>query len=301
MQKEKYNNIVCFGEVLWDMLPTGAKPGGAPLNVAIHLNRHGQSPTLISKVGNDRDGENLLEFLMKSGVNTETIQKDNKLPTSKVLVHLDEHKNATYEICEPVAWDNIQANETNKNVTVKADLIIFGSLVLRNQTSRTTLFQLLESSKGIRLLDVNLRPPYDKQKSVEELLHKSDFIKLNDDELLVIARWNNKEGNEIELIKWLTDFYKCKTVCVTRGAKGAIFYIENKFYEHPGFKVNAVDTVGAGDSFLASLVTSLSKNIHPQNALENACATGAFVASQKGAVPEYSEKEIKEIIKFSKQ
>jgi len=301
MQKKIYKHIICFGEVLWDMLPTGAQPGGALLNVAIHLKKQGQNPTLISKIGNDNDGEILLDFLKKSGINTTTIQKDNKLSTSKVLVHIDKNKNASYEICEPVAWDNIQINEANKNAAVNADLIIFGSLALRKQTSRTTLFQLLDISKATRLLDVNLRPPYDKQKIVEELLHKSDFIKLNDDELDVIASWSNKKGSIPELINWLAEFYKCKTVCVTRGANGAALYIENKFYEHPGFKVKAADTVGAGDSFLASLVANLSENIHPQKALENACATGAFVATQKGAVPDYTDIEIEKIISSNKK
>ncbi|NQU54168.1 MAG: carbohydrate kinase [Bacteroidetes bacterium] len=296
MQKEKYNNILCFGEVLWDMLPTGAKPGGAPLNVAIHLKKQGQNPKVISKIGDDNDGENLLNFLSESGVNTDTIQKDNKLATSKVLVHLDENKNATYEICEPVAWDNIELNETNKNAATQANLIVFGSLASRNKITRTTLFQLLEYSTATRLLDVNLRPPFDKQETVEELLHKSDFIKLNDDELVIIAAWNNKKGNETELIKWLANHFNCQTVCVTRGANGAVLFIENNIYEHTGFQVKTVDTVGAGDSFLASLIANLSKNIHPKKVLEYACATGAFVASQPGAVPEYSEKDINQII-----
>lgn len=301
MQKQIFSNIICFGEVLWDMLPTGAQPGGAPLNVAIHLKRHKQHPMLISKVGIDKNGNNLLDFLRKSDVKTDAIQIDNKLPTSTVLVHLDESKNATYEICEPVAWDNIQINETNKKAAINADLIIFGSLALRSQASRTTLFQLLDISKATRLLDVNLRPPYDKQEMVEELLFKSDFIKLNDDELFIIASWNNKKGSITELINWFTKFYNCNTVCVTRGAHGAVLFKENKFYEHPGFKVNTVDTVGSGDSFLASLVASLTRNIHPKKALEKACATGAFVASQKGAVPDYSENEIEKIIKSKKQ
>lgn len=300
MQKGRYNNILCFGEVLWDMLPTGAKPGGAPLNVAIHLKKQGQNPIVISKIGDDNDGKNLLNFLSKSGINTNTIQKDNKLATSKVLVHLDDNKNATYEICEPVAWDNIQLNETTKNATNKIDLIVFGSLASRNQTTRKTLFQLLDSSTAPRLLDVNLRPPFDKQELVEMLLYKSDFIKLNDDELLIIAGWNNKKGNETELIKWLANHFNCQTVCVTRGAHGAVLFIENNLYEHSGFQVNAVDTVGAGDSFLASLIANLSKNCHPAKALEYACATGAFVASKPGAVPDYSEKDIQQLIISSK-
>ncbi|MEN8115930.1 MAG: carbohydrate kinase [Bacteroidota bacterium] len=297
MQKKVFQNIICFGEVLWDMLPTGAKPGGAPLNVAIHLKKQGQDPILISRIGNDEEGEKLLQFLTESEIDTQFIQKDKELSTSKVLVHLDENRNATYEICEPVAWDNILYQSEVKEVTQNADLFIFGSLASRNYATLNTLFQILENSKAQRLMDVNLRPPYNKKEVVEKLLFLSDVVKLNDDELGEIADWHNKSGNENELIDWFAGYYNCTTLCVTRGANGAALLVGNKLYEHPGFKVDAVDTVGSGDSFLASLVANLSKNSSPKKALEQACATGAFVASQNGAVPGYSEKEIQNIIK----
>ncbi len=296
MQKEKYKNIICFGEVLWDMLPSGAKPGGAPLNVAIHLKKQGINPMLISKIGSDGNGDNLIEFLKNSGLKTDIIQKDTKLPTSEVLVHLDENKNATYEICEPVAWDNILINPEIINLAKTADLIIYGSLASRNKTTRNTLFSILEKSSATRLVDINLRAPYDNREWIEELLHISDFAKLNDDELIKIAGWNNRPGSEEELIRWFSDHFKCPTVCITRGANGAILFINSIFYSHSGFTVNAIDTVGSGDSFLASLVVNLSKNIHPEKVLEKACATGAFVASQSGAVPHYSGKDIEKII-----
>jgi fructokinase len=296
MQKEKYTHILCFGEVLWDMLPSGEKPGGAPLNVAIHLKRQGIKPSLISKTGSDEGGDKLRAFLIKSKLNTELIQNDNKLATSKVLVHLDVQKNAPYEICEPVAWDNILFTPQVDKVAKEADLVIYGSLASRNKTTRETLFQILESSNATRLVDINLRAPYDKQEWIEELLQISDFAKLNDDELIKISNWSGISGSEKELIIWFAKHFNCPTICVTRGSKGAIIYSNENFYEHTGFKVDAVDTVGAGDSFLASLVASLSKNTQPEKALELACATGAFVASQSGAVPTYSEKEITQII-----
>ncbi|MFW6309913.1 MAG: carbohydrate kinase family protein [Prolixibacteraceae bacterium] len=297
MQKSKFNNIICFGEVLWDMLPAGAKPGGAPLNAAIHLNKHRIHPTLVSKVGDDTEGEELKEFLNRSGLSTAFIQTDISLPTSKVLVTLDKQKNASYNIIEPVAWDNIQYTSDLEQAARLADLILFGSLASRSNITRKTLYQLLETSKAIRLLDVNLRPPFDKQEFIEELLQKSDFIKLNNDELQQIAMWNNINGSEKERIHRLAQFYNCDSICVTRGAGGAVFYVNQIFYEHPGFQVNAVDTVGAGDAFLASLLAKLSNGHSPQDALEYACATGALVASRKGAVPDYSEADIKKIKK----
>jgi len=290
------NQIICFGEVLWDMLPTGAKPGGALLNVAVHLKKQGQNPALVSKIGNDKNGQQLLDFLNQSDVATHFIQTDEELATSQVLVHLDENNNASYEICEPVAWDAIRINDDLKELAKNAELIIFGTLALRNETSRNTLLQLIENTSATLLLDVNLRPPFSTRPIVEEMLYKANMVKLNNDELAEIASWNNVSGDEKSLIKFMAEYYNCPTICVTRGDKGAVLFTENTFYEHPGFKVVATDTVGAGDSFLASLISNLLIQKTPKKSLEYACATGAYVASQKGAVPEYSAQDIEKII-----
>ena len=146
------NQIICFGEVLWDMLPTGAKPGGALLNVAVHLKKQGQNPALVSKIGNDKNGQQLLDFLNQSDVATHFIQTDEELATSQVLVHLDENNNASYEICEPVAWDAIRINDDLKELAKNAELIIFGTLALRNETSRNTLLQLIENTSATLLV-----------------------------------------------------------------------------------------------------------------------------------------------------
>ena len=292
MENSSFNKIICYGEVLWDMLPGGKKPGGAPMNVGIHLKKLGLHPTIVSRIGNDEQGAELKQFLKKNEMESRFVRVDKKLNTSEVLVHLDENRNATYEICEPVAWDNVSVDNDLIKLATAADLIIFGSLAQRNKVTRETLLKLLENSKATRLLDVNLRPPYDRPEIVEQLLYASDFAKLNDEELIKIAGWHNKSSSERELIKWMADFYKCTAVCVTRGPNGAILYIDEEFYEHPGFKVQATDTVGAGDSFLAALISGLSKKQPPQKALGFACAVGAFVASQHGAVPDYSGKDI---------
>jgi fructokinase len=277
---------------LWDMLPGGARPGGAPMNVAIHLKRLGMDPLLVSSVGKDPRGEKLLQFLNTSHLNMRYVQQDKNLPTSKVLVLLDEKKNATYEICEPVAWDHILPVDELDGLAKKAGLIIFGSLASRHSVTRETLLQILGRSSAMRLLDVNLRPPYDKPEVLVPLLHAADLVKLNEEELSGIAGWYDRKGNERELVMWLARKFDCRSVCVTRGARGAALFAEDKWYEHPGFKVKAVDTVGAGDAFLAGLVARLSDGTSPEQALEFACATGAYVASQAGAVPEYVQEDI---------
>ncbi|MDX8338884.1 carbohydrate kinase [Draconibacterium sp. IB214405] len=292
----KSKQILCIGEVLWDRLPTGAKPGGAPMNVALHLNAIGLDVTVASSVGNDQLGEELKQFLENSGVITDYIQSDANLPTSEVLVHLDENNNASYEICEPVAWDNICLTDALQEKAKQAGLMIYGSLASRNPETRNTLLTLLEND-AVKLIDVNFRKPYDKQDVVELLLEKTDIIKLNDDELLVFAGWHNKAIDaEKELVKWFAAYYKVQMVCVTKGEKGALLYFDGDFYEHPGFKVTAVDTVGAGDAFLAGIVAALLQKKEPQEALAFACATGAFVASKAGATPKYDMEEIKRIM-----
>ena len=295
MKKLNVETIVCFGEVLWDKLPTGAKPGGAPLNVAIHLKRQRLNPFIVSSVGDDANGQKLRAFLQESGMSLEYLQTDAELPTSQVLVHLDSERNATYEICKPVAWDNIQYTNELKKLAAKTDMIVFGTLALRNETTRKTLLKFLEHSPAKRFLDVNLRPPYHNRDVVEKMLHLADFAKLNNEELATIAGWHSQKGNEEDLARWLSEFFSCSTVCVTRGANGAALLINDKWIEHSGFKVVAVDTVGAGDSFLAGLIAQLSSGSSPEKGLKYACATGSFVASRHGAVPEYSPPDIESV------
>lgn len=292
----KKNKILCVGEVLWDRLPSGAKPGGAPMNVALHLNAIGLNAAIASSVGNDDAGKELISFLAQSGVKTELIQVDEKLPTSEVLVHLDANNNATYEICEPVAWDNIKLTDQLQEKAENSGLIIYGSLASRNKTTWDTLLRLLDND-AVRLIDVNLRKPYDKKEVLEALLAKSDIVKLNDEELVVFAGWHSVTSkNEQELVEWFVKHYKVEMLCVTRGEKGALMYHNNKFYDHPGYKVKAVDTVGAGDAFLAGLVASFLLKKTPAEALAFACATGAFVASKAGATPKYDMNEINAIL-----
>ena len=293
--KNNTPTILCIGEVLWDRLPSGSKPGGAPLNVAVHLKAVGFEVDLASRIGNDEAGKELVNFLAKSGVNTQFIQTDEKYPTSEVLVHLDENNNASYEICEPVAWDFVELSSELVQFAKKAELIVFGSLASRNEKTRETILKILEN-KGLKLMDVNFRPPFDKREVVEKLLAKTNIVKLNDDELRVFAAWHNQSHlNETQLMKWLANYYKLQMVCVTRGKNGALLYSKNKIYSHPGFVIKTADTVGAGDAFLAGMVASILAKKTPDEALSFACATGAFVASKKGATPKYKLKEIEKI------
>ena len=294
--KIKNNQILCIGEILWDNLPSGAKPGGAPMNVALHLNRIGQKVSISSKVGNDDQGKKLIAFLEDSGLRTDLIQIDETLPTSEVLVHLDENNNATYEICEPVAWDKLILTDSLINQAKSSGLIIYGTLASRNPETRNTILQLLENDV-VKLIDVNLRQPYDTREIVEQLILKSDIVKLNDEELGVFGQWYNKHKHDEEsLVRWFAEEFNSKMVIVTKGDKGALLYSDGEFFDHPGFKVDAVDTVGAGDAFLAGFIAALLEGKTNDKALEFACAAGAFVASKAGATPEYDRIEIEQLL-----
>lgn len=294
--KIKNNQILCVGEILWDNLPSGAKPGGAPMNVALHLNNIGQDVAIASKVGNDEKGRKLLNFLETSGLNTGLIQVDESLPTSEVLVHLDASNNATYEICEPVAWDNLELTRSLAEKAKDSGLIIYGTLASRNEASRNTLLRLLEND-AVRLVDVNLRKPYDTKEIVEMLLLKSDIVKLNDDELAVLARWHDQFSfDEKSMVEWFAKQFNSQMVIVTKGDRGALLYSGGEFFSHPGFIVEAVDTVGAGDAFLAGFIAAIFEGKSNEEALEFACATGAFVASKAGATPEYDKFEIEQLL-----
>lgn len=292
----KNNKILCFGEILWDRLPDGSKAGGAPFNVALHLNKIGLDVTFVGKIGKDSAGKELQTFAEKAGLSTAFIQVDEKLPTSEVLVHLDKDKNASYEICEPVAWDNILLTDELSDLVKDINIIVYGSLASRNVATKNTLLSILKSKELIKVMDVNLRTPYNVASIVEPLLVISDIIKLNDDELHEIAGWHGKKfDSDNEAILWFASHYKCDTVCVTKGSTGAVLYSNEGFYEHPGYKVNAVDTVGAGDAFLAGLLSARLSGKKTEETLNFASATGAYVVTKAGATPDYDLARIEEI------
>ncbi|MFZ1291287.1 MAG: carbohydrate kinase [Melioribacteraceae bacterium] len=289
-------NIVCFGEVLWDVLPTEKVAGGAPMNVAIRLQSLGIPTKIISKIGNDILGSELISIIKNKNVNTSQIQIDEKIKTGEVLVKLDSNGIATYEIIYPSAWDKIELTKENKNLVQNSDAFVFGSLACRDEISKNTLMHLLGFAK-YKIFDVNLRQPFYSISLIEELMHKSDFVKLNDDELLIIAKAFGSDKTEIEVnIKFISQKTNTNSICVTKGKDGAILFIGNKFYSHNGFKVKVEDTVGAGDSFLAALISKILTSKNYSESLEFACAVGALVAAQKGANPILDLLDIKKII-----
>ncbi|POY41160.1 carbohydrate kinase [Flavobacterium alvei] len=292
MQKNNFK-AVCFGEVLWDVFPSHKKIGGAPLNVALRMNSLGLATTIISRIGKDEEGDDILSFLKNQNVSFDSIQVGEDYKTGVVNVMINEKGNASYDIMYPSSWDKIAlTNEMIEKVS-ESDVFIFGSLICRDEVSRSTLFALLDKAK-YKVMDANLRAPYYTTEVLIELMSKADFIKLNDEELKKISKELNSPYNSFEQnMKFIAEKTNTKQICVTKGEFGAVLYYNDKFYYNSGYFIKVMDTVGAGDSFLATLIVRLLKGKSPQKSLNYACAVGALVAGQEGANPKFSNTEIK--------
>ncbi|MBU2938548.1 carbohydrate kinase [Lacinutrix sp. C3R15] len=289
-------NIVCFGEVLWDVFPSHKKIGGAPLNVALRLQLLNNNVSIISSIGDDEDGEKIKDYIVEQGIHVENLQVDKKLKTGIVQVILNQKGSASYNIKLPRAWDNIKLSESNKKVTENADAFIYGSLAARNSITRNTLYTLLKIAK-YKIFDVNLREPYYTIDVLNSLMQEADFIKFNDDEIFEICQSLNFHSKVIEEnISYIAEQTNTKSICVTKGSKGAVLYYNGTFYSNTGYTIKVIDTVGAGDSFLATLISKLLNKDNPQEAIDYACAVGALVAGSEGANPIIKEEDINHFI-----
>ena len=287
---------VCFGEILFDVFIKQKKIGGAPLNVASRLKSFGMDVSIISAVGNDENGKELVAYFKKLDVNTGSIQVKENYPTGVVNVLLNEKGNASYDITYPSAWDKIRFSIDDTELVRNSEIFVYGSLASRDDSTKKTLLQLLEVAR-FKIFDVNLRVPHYTEKTLIELMNAADFIKFNDDELFEIASCLNSSHKSLEQnIKFIAKETKTDTICVTLGAHGAVLYTKDAFYYNCGFKVDVMDTVGSGDSFLASLITKFFSKVKPQEAINFACAVGAIVAQNEGANPEISQSEIEEFL-----
>lgn len=282
------DEVLCVGEVLWDSLPEGLFLGGAPFNVACHLRAAGTTVAMVSRVGADRLGDEVVRRAARYGVATDLIQTDDALPTGFVRVHVDEQGNGAYEICEPVAWDALEATEPLLARAAHARAIVFGTLAQRNAVTRTTIERLwtVRAPGALMVFDVNLRPPHEDREIVRGSLSKADVVKLSETELLRLTEWFGwGDADQRTMMSGLAEQFECGVVCVTRGSRGAALLHDGRFTEHPGFPAEVRDTVGAGDAFLAVLLAGLFSGSSDDELLQHANLMGAYVVTQFGALP----------------
>nr|MBI1230762.1 carbohydrate kinase [Cytophagales bacterium] len=287
-------SVICFGEMLWDVFPKGKIAGGAPMNVALHLQHLGLDVSMISKVGTDKLGKKLLKFVGGYGLRKELIQEDPHLPTGTVLVNDSDAENIKYDIVQPAAWDNIQWNEESARRITLADAFVFGSLAARDINSRTTLFKYL-ALDTLKILDINLRQPFFTAELIEKLLLSCNILKINEDELTLLADYLNLPDTISQALAKLTEMFDLEMICVTLGSKGAILFTDDEIISHPGYPVAVVDTVGSGDAFLAGFISKYLEKESPERILDYACAMGALVATLAGGTPKYSLEAIEAI------
>ncbi|WP_316753046.1 carbohydrate kinase [Pedobacter gandavensis] len=282
--------IACFGEVLWDIFPGGQRrAGGAPFNVAYHLFKMGVDAHMISSVGQDELGEELLQKIKNWDIPTAGIQVNDVHPTSTVVAALDENNDAHYEIVENVAWDFIAVRPEDQRMLETTDALVFGSLVTRNEKSRNTLFELMEAS-AYNVFDINLRPPHYDVKVIKDLLHKTQLAKFNKAELRMVLDFLGKTySTEKDSVKYLQDTFDLPEIIISKGSKGAVYAHGDEFCLCPAVSIEVKDTVGSGDSFLAGFLSKrFEKGAAAGEIMQQAVSLGAFITAREGACPDYS-------------
>jgi fructokinase len=281
-------DTVCFGEILFDVFGDKAVPGGAPFNVAYHLKKAGMNSYLVSSIGKDAYGQELLSLLESWDISTDGIQVNDTYPTGKAIVQHDADNQPVFELVFPVAWDHIGWKERYRPVIAGSDAFVFGTLVTRNTHSRQTLMQCLEYAT-LNVYDVNIRPPHFSRPVIEDLLAKTHILKLNSAELLLLGEWYGAgDRDEPGQVNMLREHFGIPEVIVTKGGDGSSYYGRGEVLHQEAIRVTVADTVGSGDAFLAGF---LSKRLNPNASLADAMLAaarrGAYVASQSGACPGY--------------
>lgn len=277
-----------MGEALWDMLPEGKKIGGAPANFAYHVSQFGFDSRVVSAVGHDELGNEILEVFEEKNLKHQ-IERVN-YPTGTVQVTLDSEGIPCYEIKENVAWDNIPFTDDLKRLALSTRAVCFGSLAQRNEVSRKTINEFLDTMPDmegqLKIFDINLRQHFYTKEVLKESFEKCNVLKINDEELVIISRMFGYPGIDLQDKCWiLLAKYNLKMLILTCGTNGSYVFTPGvvSFQETP--KVSVADTVGAGDSFTAAFCASVLTGKSIKEAHKLAVEVSAFVCTQSGAMP----------------
>lgn len=277
--------VVGLGEILWDILPSGRQLGGAPANFAYCSHLLGNQTIVASRAGLDDLGLELRQRLQESGLDDDLVQSDPVHPTGTVNVEVDAAGQPKFEITYPAAWDFIEWDAGLHRLAEAADAICFGSLAQRSEGSRKTILKFLDETReeALRIFDVNLRQSFYSGGVIEESMRRASVVKLNEQEVPTIA--NVLGIPEQDFAERAIAMFKLRLICVTRGDKGSLLIDQNGVHEHPGFRAQLKDAVGAGDAFTAGLVHELLRGSSALQMNDTANRMGAWVASSVGAMP----------------
>lgn len=278
--------VIAIGEIVWDMLPSGKQLGGAPLNFAFFSKELGAEAYAVSAIGNDVLGDETLAVASATGVNLDYLQRNN-LPTSRVLISLDNEGVPQYEIVENVAWDALECPQMILDLVKDASVMCWGSLAQRSVTSRQSVLAMLSAApkECVKVFDINIRQHYYSREVIETSLGYADILKLNEDELPLVASLLGLSGQERDIVRQLIEKYALKYLVYTHGADFSEVYSATGECSHvPTPKVRVVDTVGAGDSFTAVFVTSILQGLSMAESHARAVEVSAYVCTQNGAI-----------------
>ncbi len=284
--------VIGLGEVLWDCFDEYSRPGGAPANVAFHAQQLGHRGVICSRVGDDSLGHELLEYLASRDLETGYVQRDEDHPTGQVTVNTDDPGHPSFVIHEDVAWDYLEFDEELGRLAEGASAICFGTLAQRNPGSRETIHRCLAAARDALIIyDVNLRQRWYEREWIERSLGESDIVKLNTDEVGVLADLLEIGGSDYEKFgQAIQRKYDVREVCITRAADGCLLIGPEETIDLPGIEVTVSDAVGAGDAFTAALISAHLRDWPLRTAARLANEVGALVAAQPGGMPDLADK-----------
>ena len=280
--------IVGMGEALWDVLPEGKKIGGAPANFAYHVSQFGLPSCVVSAIGDDKLGAEIIENFNAKGL--QQLIETVPYPTGTVQVEIDQAGIPQYEIKENVAWDNIPYTARLENLAQRTRAVCFGSLAQRSVVSRTTINRFLDAmphdNDPLVVFDVNLRQGFYNKDILCNSMKRCNILKINDEELVTVSRMFGYPGIDLQDKCWiLLGKYNLKMLILTCGINGSYVFNPGNVSFHPTPLVEVADTVGAGDSFTAAFISSILKGKTVPEAHQRAVETSAFVCTQQGAMP----------------
>ena len=283
--------ILGIGEILWDLLPSGKQLGGAPANFTCHAHALGADARLVSRVGDDPLGREILARWRERGLPTETIGSDAQAPTGTVSVALADDGQPQFTIRENVAWDRIEATPAALAAAGEADAVCFGTLAQRSESNREAIRELLAATRpdALRIFDVNFRSPFVDAAILTDSLALANILKLNDHELPVLAALFGIGGTPADQFAALAARFDLRVVTLTRGGNGSLIHASGECSEHPGERTKVLDTVGAGDAFTAAMTIGLLRGWNLERINQRANTVAAFVCSQPGATPPLAE------------
>jgi len=284
--------VVGLGEILWDLLPTGQQLGGAPANFAYCSHSLGERAVVASRIGTDDLGKEARESMLGKGITDQFLQTDPSHPTGTVDVHLDKEGQPSFEITEPVAWDFLEWTPTWQALAESADAVCFGTLAQRSPQSRRTIVEFLKATRPetLRIFDLNLRHHFYSFEIITESLSRANVMKLNQEEVprvreLLRVKSKSNSKDELSFCKEVMEKFRLPLMCITRGSNGSLLCDQTSKHEHPGFRIQVKDTVGAGDAFTAALVREYLRGASLAEINDSANRMGAWVASCAGAMP----------------